>query len=123
MALLERLAALLSPSDLERFLAAQERQAAALERVAQLVEVALGMDPPTVAAAAEAAAAPPPAPGSVEIGAPDAAAIRKIEEITLALAAAKGAMPTDEEIYAELDRQEAAEAHAAEIAAGYGRHW
>lgn len=107
---------LLGPSPSERLIAAMERQAAALERLVQLGEVALGVDLPTVAAAAEAAAA---APGSVDISdGPDRAAIRKIEEITLALGAAMGRMPTDDEIHAELNRQEAVEAEAARYAAG-----
>jgi len=105
---------LLGPSPSERLIAAMERQAAALERLVQLGEVALGVDLPTVTAAAEAAA-----PGSVDISdGPDRAAIRKIEEITLALGAAMGRMPTDEEIHAELNRQEAVEAEAARYAAG-----
>lgn len=105
---------LLGPSPSERLIAAMERQAAALERLVQLGEVALGVDLPTVAAAAEAAA-----PGNVDISdGPDRAAIRKIEEITLALGAAMGRMPTDEEIHAELNRQEAVEAEAARYAAG-----
>lgn len=105
---------LLGPSPSERLIAAMERQAAALERLVQLGEVALGVDLPTVAAAAEAAA-----PGNVDISdGPDRAAIRKIEEITLALGAAMGRMPTDDEIHAELNRQEAVEAEAARYAAG-----
>lgn len=105
---------LLGPSPSERLIAAMERQAAALERLVQLGEVALGVDLPTVTAAAEAAA-----PGSVDISdGPDRAAIRKIEEITLALGAAMGRMPTDDEIHAELNRQEAVEAEAARYAAG-----
>lgn len=105
---------LLGPSPSERLIAAMERQAAALERLVQLGEVALGVDLPTVTAAAEAAA-----PGNVDISdGPDRAAIRKIEEITLALGAAMGRMPTDEEIHAELNRQEAVEAEAARYAAG-----
>lgn len=106
---------LLGPSPSERLIAAMERQAAALERLVQLGEVALGVDLPTVAAAAEAAGVP----GNVDISdGPDRAAIRKIEEITLALGAAMGRMPTDEEIHAELNRQEAVEAEAARYAAG-----
>lgn len=105
---------LLGPSPSERLIAAMERQAAALERLVQLGEVALGVDLPTVTAAAEAAA-----PGNVDISdGPDRAAIRKIEEITLALGAAMGRMPTDDEIHAELNRQEAVEAEAARYAAG-----
>lgn len=105
---------LLGPSPSERLIAAMERQAAALERLVQLGEVALGVDLPTVAAAAEAAA-----PGNVDISdGPDRAAIRKIEEITLALGSAMGRMPTDDEIHAELNRQEAVEAEAARYAAG-----
>lgn len=105
---------LLGPSPSERLIAAMERQTAALERLVQLGEVALGVDLPTVTAAAEAAA-----PGSVDISdGPDRAAIRKIEEITLALGAAMGRMPTDDEIHAELNRQEAVEAEAARYAAG-----
>lgn len=105
---------LLGPSPSERLIAAMERQAAALERLVQLGEVALGVDLPTVTAAAEAAA-----PGNVDISdGPDRAAIRKIEEITLALGSAMGRMPTDDEIHAELNRQEAVEAEAARYAAG-----
>jgi len=105
---------LLGPSPSERLIAAMERQAAALERLVQLGEVALGVDLPTMTAAAEAAA-----PGNVDISdGPDRAAIRKIEEITLALGAAMGRMPTDDEIHAELNRQEAVEAEAARYAAG-----
>lgn len=109
---------LLGPSPSERLVSAMERQATALERLVQLGEVALGLDPPTLAAAAEAAAVVA-TPGSVEISdGPDKAAIRKIEEITLALASVKGVMPTDEEIHAELNRQEQVEANAARYAAG-----
>lgn len=116
-ALLERL---LGPSPSERLISAMERQATALERLVQLGEVALGLDPPTLAAAADAAVQAS-APGSVEISdGPDRTAIRKIEEITLALASATGRIPTDEEVHAELDRQEAVEANAARYAAGLG---
>jgi len=111
----------LSPSD--RLISAMERQAAALERLVQLGEVALGLDPPTLEAAvlAAAEAAAPIPPGTVEISdGPDRAAIKKIEEITLALAAVKGTLPSDEEIHAELNRQEEVEAAAAVYAAGLG---
>ena len=109
---------LLGPSPSERLIAAMERQTAALERLVQLGEVALGVDLPTMTAAAEAAAEAA-APGNVDISdGPDRAAIRKIEEITLALGAAMGRMPTDDEIHAELNRQEAVEAEAARYAAG-----
>lgn len=114
---------LLGPSGSERLISAMERQADALERLVQLGEVALGLDPPTLAAAAEAAAAPAPtgAPGTVEISdGPDRTALRKIEEITIALASAMKRIPTDEEIHAELDRQEAVESEAARYAAGLG---
>lgn len=111
---------LLGPSPSERLIAAMERQAVALERLVQLGEVALGMDPPTLAAAAEAAAAVSAAPvGSVDISdGPDRAALRKIEEITLSLASVMGRIPTDDEVHAELNRQEAVEAEAARYAAG-----
>jgi len=120
-----RLDQLLGPSDLERLVAAAERQATALERLIQLGEVALGLDPPTLeaaAAAAAAAAARTPADAeAVDISnGPDQAAIRKIEEITLALGVAMGRMPTDDEIHEELNRQEQVEATAAAYAAGLG---
>jgi len=111
---------LLGPSPSERLVAAMERQATALERLVQLGEVALGLDPPTLAAAAEAAVQVA-VPGSVEISdGPDRTAIRKIEEITLALASAMGRIPTDDEVHAELNRQEAVDAEAARYAAGLG---
>lgn len=111
---------ILGPTPSERLIAAMERQAVALERLVQLGEVALGMDPPTLAAAAEAAAAVAPA-GSVDISdGPDRTAIRKIEEITLSLASVMGRIPTDDEVHAELNRQEAVEAEAARYAAGLG---
>lgn len=121
MDLRTRMAQLVGLSAEDRALDALERQAAALERLVQLAEIALGVDPPTIQAAAEAAAAPPPPPGTVEIGQADRAAIAKIEEITLSLAAVMGRAPSDEEIHAELDRQEAVEAAAAERAAQWGR--
>jgi len=113
---------LLGPSPSERLIAAMERQALALERLVQLGEVALGVDPPTLAAAAAAAAAQSASPaGSVEISdGPDRTAIRKIEEITLSLATVMGRIPTDDEVHAELNRQEAVEAEAARYAAGLG---
>lgn len=113
---LARLAALMSPGTADRLVVALERQATALERLAELGEVALGLDPPTLAAAAAAAANT----GTVEIGEVDRAALRKIEEITLSLASAMGRPPSDEEIHAELDRQEAVEAEAARRAALWG---
>jgi hypothetical protein len=116
MSLLDTLQRALGPGDLARIVSAQERQAAALERLVELAEVALGVDPPTLTAAATAT------PGTVEIGEADRTALRKIEEITLALASAMGRTPTDEEIHAELDRQEAVEAEAARAAAGWGMH-
>lgn len=111
---------ILGPSSSERLISAMERQAIALERLVQLGEVALGLDPPTLAAAAEAAAAPAPV-GSVEISdGPDRAAIKRIEEITIALGAVMGRMPDDEEIHAELNRQEQVERNAELYAAGLG---
>lgn len=97
-----------------------ERQAQALERLVQLGEVALGLDPPTLAAAAEAAVQSTHE-GSVDISdGPDKAAIKKIEQITIDLASAMGRMPSDEEVHEELNRQEAVEQEAAKYAAGLG---
>lgn len=111
---------LLGPSPSERLVSAMERQAQALERLVQLGEVALGLDPPTLAAAAEAAVQAS-APSSVDISdGPDKTAIRKIEQITLDLASAMGRMPTDEEIHEELNRQEAVEQGASNYAASLG---
>lgn len=111
---------LLGPSPSERLVSAMERQAQALERLVQLGEVALGLDPPTLAAAAEAAVQSTHE-GSVDISdGPDKAAIKKIEQITIDLASAMGRMPSDEEVHEELNRQEAVEQEAAKYAAGLG---
>lgn len=105
------------PDAVERFLTAQERQAAALERLVELGEVALQVDPASLAAAAEAAR--PPDHRKLVIDDPDYAAYRQVEQITLDLAGTLGRIPTDEEVHEELDRREAVDRAAAAHAAAW----
>ncbi len=108
-ALSDMIRAVFGPSEASRLLAAQERQAAALERLVQLAEMALQVDPATLAAAAEKAATPP---GVYEIAEYKPAELRDLEDLVVQLARSLGRIPTDEELEAEIQRQAAADVAA-----------
>lgn len=122
-ALRDLLSALLGPADVERLVDAQVRQAAALERLVQLGEIALGVDASTVQAAAAAAAVPP---GSIDVAEYKPAELRALEDLITGLATNLGRIPTDEEVDAEIQRQqsvdEAAQLEADHFAARGGFH-
>lgn len=105
------------PDALERLITSQERQAAALERLVELGETYLGVDPVTLAAAAEAAQ--PADHQKITVSDPDLAAYEQVEQITIELASSLGRIPSDEEVHAELDRREALEQEATRVAAGW----
>lgn len=108
-ALADLIRTIFGPSEAARLLAAQERQAAALERLVQLAEMALQVDPATLAAAADAAAQPP---GTYEIQEYKPAELQALEALITQLATQLGRIPTDEEVDAEIQRQAAADATA-----------
>lgn len=108
-ALSDMIRAVFGPSEASRLLAAQERQAAALERLVQLAEMALQVDPATLAAAAQQAATPP---GVYEIAEYKPAELRDLEDLVVQLARSLGRIPTDEELEAEIQRQAAADVAA-----------
>lgn len=113
--LADLLRTVLAPSDVERLIDAQTRQAAALERLVQLAEVALGVDPPSVEAAARVAGDPSSVVQVVDYKPQE---LQDLEDLITQMATTLGRMPSDEEIDAELQRQAATDA-AAQVQAEY----
>lgn len=119
--LADRLRTVLGPSEIERLVDAQIRQAVALERLVQLAEIFLGIDAATLQAQAAAAGDPRTA---VEVADYKPQELRDLEDLITQMARTLGRLPTDEEIDQELQRQAAADAAAqvqAEYMAGTGR--
>jgi hypothetical protein len=86
----------------EAYVDAQVRQAAALERFVQLAELALGVDPVSLAKAAEAAAPPV---GAVQYEADDQAFYNELKRIGEDLAVATGGIPSEEAILREYENR------------------